>query len=56
MFQKAAPVVQEHQLHYEQATGTWFNPTGGVGAAGKGGQFMEPLVTGAKKAKDAFSY
>jgi len=34
-------------------TGTWFNPAGGVGAAGKGGQFMEPLVTGATKAKDA---
>jgi hypothetical protein len=37
-------------------TGTWFNPAGGVGAAGKGGQFMEPFVTGAKNLKDATGF
>ena len=30
-------------------TGTWLNPAGGVGPAGKGGQFMEPFLAGGKK-------
>jgi hypothetical protein len=30
-------------------TGTWFNPAGGVGPAGKGGQFLEPFIEGGKK-------